>query len=336
MSGNLDFSQVPDGTRPIILTPKASSLTGAEREFFRKAKPLGFILFDKDGARNIENPDQIKSLIGQLQDSVGWPCPVLVDQEGGRVQRLSAPEWTIYPPMADFGTAFPDNPDGMSSMLADMLADMSAELKNAGFNVNCAPVLDVPGDGGHDVIGDRAFSSDPEIVGKLGYTACKAFLDNGIIPVIKHIPGHGRAPADSHHDLPYVDASLDTLKTSDFKSFSAVAASDIGPLVWAMTAHVIYLSVDRNRPASISKPVIDDIIRGDIGFSGFLVSDDLAMKALKIAGDIPARAVAALDAGCDAVMYCETSPKIMSALAKAVPPLRDDSLERLQKAVETA
>lgn len=251
---------------------------------------------------------------------VGRDCPILIDQEGGRVQRLRPPHWTNFAPMQSFE---------QSGDLEGTIRQLARELVDVGINVDCAPVLDVLCPQTHDVIGDRAFSDDPVLVAARGRTVCEFLLAENITPVIKHIPGHGRAQADSHHDLPVVDTPLLTLQNVDFAPFRALAQSNIAPHLWAMTAHVVYTALDPDHPATVSRTVIADIIRQDIGFKGFLIGDDVDMKALSRYGDVAARAQACLEAGCDAVLYCSGTLEDMHKLAESVPFLGDKALERL-------
>ena len=296
------------------------ALSDREKSFFARTNPLGFILF----ARNVRDPGQVRSLVGELRSCVGRAdAPVLIDQEGGRVQRLRPPHWRQAPPMARFGEL-----DDLlrASRAARLNASLiAAELGALGIDVDCAPVLDLPVAGAHDVIGDRAFSGDAEVVASLGRAVCDGLLAGGIIPVVKHIPGHGRASVDSHHRLPVVDADLAVLRATDFRPFG-----ELRDAPWAMTAHVVYTTLDAAAPATISKKVIETIIRGEIGFGGVLVSDDLSMKALS--GNLDDRARAALAAGCDVVLHCNGDMAEMEAVAAATHPLADAALERLNRA----
>ncbi|MCK6418623.1 MAG: beta-N-acetylhexosaminidase [Alphaproteobacteria bacterium] len=302
--------------RAAIFSLAGPELTAEERTLFARANPLGFILF----ARNVQNPDQLRTLTMDLRAVVGRDCPILIDQEGGRVQRLRPPHWTNFAPMQSFE---------QSGDLEGTIRQLARELVDVGINVDCAPVLDVLCPQTHDVIGDRAFSDDPVLVAARGRTVCEFLLAENITPVIKHIPGHGRAQADSHHDLPVVDTPLLTLQNVDFAPFRALAQSNIAPHLWAMTAHVVYTALDPDHPATVSRTVIADIIRQDIGFKGFLIGDDVDMKALSRYGDVAARAQACLEAGCDAVLYCSGTLEDMHKLAESVPFLGDKALERL-------
>jgi beta-N-acetylhexosaminidase len=296
-------------------------LSGDEKRFFADARPAGFILFE----RNCQNPDQVRALVQELLDCIGQAqAPILIDQEGGRVQRLKPPHWRDAPPPAVF-KVLAGLDQGLAVEAARLNAQLiAAELLDVGITVNCAPVLDVPGPGSHEIIGDRAFGDDPATVSALGLATAEGFLSMGVLPVIKHIPGHGRAKADSHHDLPLVDASMADLESVDFPSFRALRH-----MPWAMTAHVVYAALDKAAPATTSALVISDAIRGTIGFDGVLVSDDLSMKAL--AGSMQARAEAALAAGCDLVLHCCGDMVEMQNVAQGVASLSNAAAVRLAR-----
>jgi len=300
-------------------------LTAAERAFFRDCNPLGLIVF----GRNINNPAQVTDLVADFRAVVGRSdAPVLIDQEGGRVARLKPPHWRNAPPAGRLGalvaTAGIDVACEAVRLNSRLLA---AELAPLGIDVDCAPVADVPVPGAHDIIGDRAYSTDPGLVGKLAHACAIGLLEGGVIPVIKHIPGHGRARADSHAELPIVDEPLAALERTDFLPFRTLAH-----LPWAMTAHVLYSAIDPERPATTSQRVISEIIRDRIGFDGVLVSDDLSMQALK--GDLASRADAALTAGCDVVLHCTGVLAEMQEIAQVVPALSDRAAERLRRGRE--
>ena len=299
------------------------TLSAAEKDFFRQVQPWGFILF----ARNIKDPVQVKALIVQLRDTVAdGGAPVLIDQEGGRVARLKPPYWRERPPAARFGALHETHPEAAREatyLNARLIAHDLAEL---GINVDCLPVLDVPALGGHDIIGDRAFAADPATIIALGRAQIEGLMDGGVLPVMKHIPGHGRAGADSHLALPRVTASLAELSASDFVTFRSL---DQCPL--AMTAHVVYESIDPQRPATTSPKVIRDVIRGEIGFSGLLMSDDLSMKALD--GPLSVRAKAALFAGCDLVLHCNGDMDEMRDVASEVKELEGPARRRSEQAL---
>lgn len=283
-------------------------MTAREAAFFRETRPWGFILF----RRNVETPEQVRRLTGALRETVGEAdAPVLVDQEGGRVQRLGPPHWPKYPPGRAYGQLTdPAERRSMAWLGARLIAE---DLLAVGINVDCAPVLDVPAPGAHDVIGDRAYAATPAEVASLGRAAAEGLIAGGVLPVVKHMPGHGRAMTDSHERLPVVVARLPAL-AGDFTPFRACA-----DLPAAMTAHVVYVGIDPERPATASKLVIERVIRGDIGFGGLLLSDDLSMRALK--GDFRGRAEAALGAGCDVVLHCNGDIAEMQAVASGARPL---------------
>ena len=251
-------------TQAVIFGCSGLSLKEAEKRFFADADPYGFILF----SRNCDTPDQIRKLVDDLRASVGRiDAPVLIDQEGGRVARLTPPHWREAPAAAIFGKLTDNDPEKASRAVFINALLLAFELAELGIDVDCAPVLDLSFPDGDKVIGDRAFSSDPEIISQLGKRACEGFLKGGILPVIKHIPGHGRALCDSHLALPVVDDSLETLDATDFQPFRQLA-----DMPWAMTAHVVYSAIDPAHPATTSKIIIEDIIRSRIGFKGVLVS----------------------------------------------------------------
>lgn len=251
-------------------------------------------------------------------------APILIDQEGGRVARLRPPHWREAPPAADFGALAEHDEEGACQAARLNARLIGTELAQLGIDVDCAPVLDVPAPGSHAIVGDRAFGTSPALVARLGRAAIEGFLSAGVIPVIKHIPGHGRARVDSHHELPVVEAGLDELRAVDFAPFAALADAP-----WAMTAHVVYQAIDADNPATTSKTAITDIIRGEIGFDGVLVSDDLSMKALS--GSLGERAAAALAAGCDIALHCNAEMDEMRAVAEAAPPLTPAAEERIAR-----
>ena len=311
-----------DDTGPlkaVIYGCSGATLTGDERLFFTEVRPTGFILFE----RNCLDSGQVLRLVAELKEITGRAgTPILIDQEGGRVQRLKPPNWRDHPAAAAFG-AVAKHDRALACEAARLNAELiAAELLDIGITVDCAPVLDVPAPGSHDIIGDRAFGDDPDTVAALGLAAAEGFLSRGVLPVIKHIPGHGRAAADSHHDLPVVEAAAAELEKTDFPPFRA-----LGHMPWAMTAHVVYTALDKDNPATTSEKVIRNTIRGGLGFDGVLVSDDIGMKAL--AGTYCERATAALAAGCDLVLHCSGDIAEMEDAARGVGPLTDETLARL-------
>ncbi len=272
--------------KPVMLTPQGAVLSAEEKGLYAKHKPYGFILFGK----HCQTPEQVQKLCADLRDYAGDDVVIAIDQEGGRVARMREPEWQNFPAAADMQDVY------------QTYLELGSMLKGNGLTMNFAPCLDVVPDGGTcDAIGDRCFSSDPQTTGEKGAECIKGLLDAGITPVIKHMPGHGRAKEDSHFFLPVVKASVEDLK-QDLIPFKNNADCAHG-----MTCHVIYEAWDAEHPATLSKVVIQDIIRGEIGFKGLLFSDDLAMKALDRYGDIVARVKLCLDAGCDIALPCHTS-----------------------------
>ncbi len=297
------------------------TLGKAERDFFRTADPLGFILF----ANNCESPDQIRALTAALKSSVGRAdALVLIDQEGGRVSRLKPPHWRAAPAAAAFGTVFERDSEGALEAARLNARLLAADLDDIGINVDCAPVLDVPVPGAHDVIGDRAFSAAPETVAALGEAFCAGLLEGGVMPVLKHIPGHGRAMTDSHHHLPVVNAPLEELRLRDFLPFKALAAQP-----FAMAAHVVYQAIDAKAPATVSRAVTDGVIRGELGFEGLLLSDDLSMEALE--GSLAERTGAVLAGGCDVALHCSGKLDEMEAVAAVSGAMSEAAMARLAR-----
>ena len=306
-----------------ILGCAGTALTDEEKVFFEAIDPLGFILF----ARNVETPDQVRDLVRSLRETVGRNAPVLIDQEGGRVQRLKPPHWPARPPMSAFGRlARHDLPQGRRAarLNAHLIA---AELSDLGIDVDCLPLLDIPVEGSDNIIGDRAFGSDPALVADLGRAVIDGLLDGGVMPIVKHIPGHGRATVDSHKALPVVATERATLESTDFASFRALRDAP-----WAMTAHVIYSAYDDRRPATLSPVVVEQVIRGFIGCEAVLLSDDLSMQALS--GSFRDRAAESLEAGCDVVLHCNGRMDEMLGVAEGLRPLDDAALMRLAVAEE--
>ena len=299
------------------------ALSAVERDFFRDARPWGFILF----ARNISDSAQVKALIDELRETVGdAAAPVLIDQEGGRVARLKPPHWNARLPAARFGALHAIHPEAGREATYLNARLIAHDLTQLGINVDCLPVLDVPVPGAHDIIGDRAFATDPATIIALGRSQIEGLMDGGVLPVMKHIPGHGRAGADSHLALPRVDTSIEELSASDFVTFRSLDQCPI-----AMTAHVVYESIDPQRPATTSPKVIRDVIRGEIGFEGLLMSDDLSMKALD--GPLSVRAKAALFAGCDLALHCNGDMEEMRDVATEVKILDGAALKRSDHAL---
>ncbi len=315
---------VPDRPLPraIIFACSGLSLTDEEARFFSEADPLGLILF----ANNCETPEQLKTLISRFRDAVGRAdAPILIDQEGGRVTRLKDPHWRHPPPAAIFAEAAKTDLDGACTLARTNARLMGRDLMELGITVDCAPVVDVPVPGAHDIIGDRALGLDPDRIATLGRAVCDGLLDEGVSPVIKHMPGHGRALADSHKNLPRVGEPLELLEKTDFKPFQLLS-----DMPYAMTAHIVFDAIDSERPATVSSRVIDEVIRGSIGFDGVVLSDDIGMEALS--GTPAERAKAVIEAGCDVVLECWGKLDVMQSIAPAVPRLSDASAERLVRA----
>ena len=296
-------------------------LTEDERAFFAKARPWGFILF----RRNIDTPEQVRALTDGLRAAIGDPdAPILIDQEGGRVQRMGPPHWPKYPPGDAYlkSTNDPQDARDLVRLGARLIAH---DLREVGINVDLAPVLDVPVPGSHDIVGDRAYGQDPQTVALLGRAAAEGLLAGGVLPCIKHMPGHGRAFADSHKDLPTVHADFETLDAWDFAPFKAL--SDM-PL--AMTAHIVFAAIDKKRPATQSKKAVR-LMREHLGFSGLILTDDLSMQALK--GSLGERANQSLIAGCDVVLHCNGVLSEMQEVADAVGKLKGRAKARAEAAL---
>jgi beta-N-acetylhexosaminidase len=270
-----------------------TSLGAEERAFFRDVRPWGFILF----ARNIGSSDEVRALTDALREAVDdGQTLIFVDQEGGRVQRLRPPLARKRQAAAPFGDLYARDPDAAVEAVRLNHRLLAHELRDHGITADCAPCVDLLSPQGHGIIGDRAFGADAATVSALGRAACDGLLSGGVAPVIKHMPGHGRASVDSHLALPVVETDLDTLDATDFAPFRALNDAPMG-----MTAHVVYAAADPDLALTVSKPAIDAIVRGRIGFDGLLMSDDLSMKAL--GGDLASRAGRAVEAGCDVVLH---------------------------------
>jgi beta-N-acetylhexosaminidase len=310
--------------RAVIFGCDGLELTAEEQAFFREVQPWGFILFK----RNCESPEQVRKLTTEMRKLLGRAnAPILIDQEGGRVQRLRGDGWRSRPAPASFGALNRQDPATAREMAYTNARLMAKDLADIGVNVDCTPVVDVPVDGAHDIIGDRAFGRDPWLVASLGQAVIDGMLDGGVLPVIKHVPGHGRARADSHMELPVVGTSRDELERSDFAPFRALAQSP-----FAMTAHVVYAAIDPTAPATTSKRVIDEIVRGFMGYDGCLLTDDLTMRALK--GTLTDRVKASLAAGCDIILHCTRNMDEMREIAAATPVLSGKALERAERALK--
>jgi len=309
--------------RAFITGSAGPVLTAEERDFLRDADPWGFIVFK----RNIESPDQLLALVESFREAVGRSdAPVLVDQEGGRVQRLGPPHWPCYPAAADYGRLFAR--DHQAGVAAARLGArlMAHDLAMLGITVDCLPVADVPAVGADPVIGDRAYAQTPESVSVLGAAVAAGLAEGGVLPVVKHTPGHGRATVDSHEKLPIVSADRVTLEGSDFQPFRALRNLPI-----AMTAHVVFTAIDPGGPATTSARVVREVIREWIGFDGVLMSDDISMGAL--AGRIRDRVRAAIGAGCDMVLHCNGRLDEMRDVAAEAPALAGRSAQRAAAAL---
>jgi beta-N-acetylhexosaminidase len=308
-------------TRPraVVFGCAGERLTPEERRFFAETDPLGFVLF----RRNCSDREQVRALVAEFRASVSRDdAPVLIDQEGGRVARLRPPHWRAYPAAAEIAAL----PDPLAEEAARLGARLIAEdLHEAGITVDAMPVLDLPEADADPVIGDRAYGAEPARVGRLGRAVCEGLLAGGVLPIVKHMPGHGRARVDSHKSLPRVEADLAELAGWDFAPFRALAA-----MPWAMTAHIVYAAIDDTAPATLSRRVIDEVIRGEIGFDGVLVSDDISMGALS--RSLAERSRRALEAGCDVALHCSGVFDEMVEIAEAVPPLTAAAEARIARA----
>jgi beta-N-acetylhexosaminidase len=309
--------------RAFITGVSGLTLTADERDFMRAARPWGFILFK----RNIETPAQVAALVTELGKSVDDPdAPVLIDQEGGRVQRFGPPHWPVYPPGAVFGTLYDiDRELGLTAarLSARLIA---ADLIGLGVTVDCLPLADVPVAGADAVIGNRAYGTEPGKVAAIARAVTEGLQQGGVLPVLKHIPGHGRATADTHFRLPEVDTPQAELERTDFAAFQPLA-----DLPMAMTAHVVFSALDAAQPATTSATIIEQVIRGSIGFQGLLMSDDVSMNAL--AGSIAERTAAIVAAGCDMVLHCNGRLDEMREVARQAPVLSGRALERARYAL---
>jgi beta-N-acetylhexosaminidase len=308
--------------RAFITGLAGPTLTPAERAFVREREPWGFIIFK----RNIETPAQLSRLTASVRDAVGRDAPVLVDQEGGRVQRLGPPHWPPYPPGAAYGRLY--DSDAAQGLRAAYLGArlIAADLAAVGIDVDCLPIADVPAGEADPIIGDRAYGDTAEKVASLARAVADGLLAGGVLPVLKHIPGHGRATADSHSALPVVETDRATLGETDFAAFRPLFDLPLG-----MTAHVVYTAIDPIAPATTSVTLVRDVIRDWLGFRGLLMSDDISMGALS--GSIEARSRAAISAGCDVVLHCSGELDEMRAVASAVPLLSGKAEARAEAAL---
>lgn len=310
-------------TRAFITGVSGTELTAVEREFIRDQRPWGFILFK----RNVATPAQVAALVAELRKEVGVAdAPVLIDQEGGRVQRLGPPHWPVYPPGAVFSTLY-DTDSALGLTAARLSARLiAADLADLDITVDCLPLADVPVAGADAVIGNRAYGTEPVKVAAIARAVTEGLEQGGVLPVLKHIPGHGRATADTHFKLPTVDTPRDELERTDFAAFKPLS-----DLPMAMTAHVVFSAVDPAHPATTSATMIADVIRGAIGFQGLLMSDDVSMNALS--GNIAERTRAIFAAGCDVALHCNGNIEEMRAVAGQTPLLSGRALERANAAL---
>lgn len=312
----------PLASRAFITGLSGLTISPLERAFLRDAAPWGLIIFK----RNISNPQQVADLVCDFRDAVGWEAPVLVDQEGGRVQRLGPPQWSAYPPGAVYGAIY--DRDKASGLAAARLGAhlIASDLRALGIDVDCLPLADVPISGADNVIGDRAYGTTPDKVAAIAGAVAEGLLAGGVLPVLKHLPGHGRARADSHKELPVVDTDRATLEQTDFAAFRPLKHLPLG-----MTAHVVFSAIDRLAPATTSVTMVREVIRGSIGFAGLLMSDDVSMGALS--GTIATRSQQALAAGCDVVLHCNGDLAEMREVASVAPELAGAAAERAHAAL---
>ncbi|HEX4411637.1 MAG TPA: beta-N-acetylhexosaminidase [Xanthobacteraceae bacterium] len=308
--------------RAFITGLSGPELTAEERQFLKDAAPWGLIVFK----RNVTDPDGLRRLIDDFRDVVGWQAPVLIDQEGGRVQRLGPPHWPSYPPGAAYSAIYDRDPH-MGLATAKLGARLiAADLHAVGIDVDCLPLADVPVAEADPIIGDRAYGTVPDKVAAIAGAIAEGLLEGGVLPVLKHIPGHGRATADSHEKLPVVETDRNTLEATDFAAFRSLNALPLG-----MTAHVVFTALDPGAPATTSITIVKDVIRDSIGFRGLLMSDDVSMGALS--GTLAERAQAALAAGCDMVLHCNGRMSEMLAVAEATPELAGEAGRRAEAAL---
>jgi len=308
--------------RAFITGVAGPALTAAERQFLKETQPWGLIIFK----RNVVDAPSLRRLVDEFRVMVGRDAPVLIDQEGGRVQRLGPPHWPTYPPGAAYGALYDQDRDAGLAAARLGARLMAADLTAVGIDVDCAPLADVPVPGADPIVGDRAYGTEPDKVAAIAGAIATGLADGGILPVLKHIPGHGRATADSHHRLPAVDTDSATLNATDFAAFRPLAA-----LPMAMTAHVVFTAFDPLAPATTSATIVRDVIRDSIGFKGLLMSDDISMGALS--GSLGERTGAALAAGCDMVLHCNGNMPEMLAVAAATPLLAGQAARRAAAAL---
>lgn len=301
----------------VIYGVSGPRLTKSEARFFADINPWGFILF----ARNIEGPLQVRALTAALRDCVGRDCFIFIDQEGGRVQRLRPPHWMNYPALATYGRIYDKDQEVAERGVYLHHRLIADDLRRLGIDADCAPVLDIPTEEADPIISDRAFSHDPRAVIDMAHAAMAGLMEGGVVPVIKHIPGHGRAKVDSHKDLPIIQSSHADMQGQDFLPFRTLRHAPM-----AMTAHAVYDCIDKNHPATLSNQLISTLIRDEFGFDGLLMSDDLDMKALS--GELSLRAGKALAAGCDVVLHCSGDMKAMVTVASGINAMTPKAEQR--------
>ena len=305
---------------PVVFGLKNHKLNNKEKEFFKKSNPLGFILFE----RNCKTFNQTKSLIKDLKKTTSHKNTIImIDQEGGRVARLKKPDWKLYPSAETFGKTAEKNLNLGKKLTFINSLEIAKDLKRLGINMNCAPVLDVKYDFTNNVIGDRSFSTKPKIVSELGKSFCNAHKKAGVIPVIKHIPGHGASRKDSHKTTPHINMDIISLNKVDFFPFKKLNNESV-----AMVAHIIYSKIDKEI-ACYSKKVIEKIIRKKIGFKGLLISDDINMKALK--GTIKDKVLSILKSGCEVILHCNGNMKEMTQIHSSIPLIKNTTLKKISK-----
>lgn len=314
--------------KAIIVDATGAELTREERELFRAQKPAGFILFK----RNCISKAQVKELVAAMRECAGRDdLPVLIDQEGGTVSRLKAPEWTEYPAAKTFGAMAASSRAEAVKATRLNSQHMAADLLELGVTVNCNPVVDVPAPDCHEFLAaSRTYSNDPEVVGLLGEAVCRGLLDGGVTPIIKHIPGHGRAKVDSHLALPVAEASHADLSAIDFKPFKYLSNTDMKTALWAMAAHVVYSALDPDSAATISRRITDSVVRGEIGFKGVLLADDVSMKAL--GGTLESRVKNTMAAGMDLTMLCNAPFEDRVLALEVAPKLTPEAAARIEDA----
>ncbi len=318
-AGDVSASGIPAA---VIFGVGGKRLSAEEKAFFAEVNPFGYILF----TRNCESPEQVRALVSELNDLHGRAVlPVLIDQEGGRVARLRPPYWRASPPAGKLAAIAGCNIEQACEAIRLNARLIASELRGLGINVNCAPVADILIEGAHQIVGDRAYGSDPEQVATLASAMADGLMEGGVLPVLKHIPGHGRALADSHEALPVVDTKLEELRRTDFVPFKR-----LNNLPFAMTAHVLYTAIDPNQLATVS-PAAIRLIREELGFDGCLMSDDLSMHAMT--GDFGERTQRTLDAGCDLVLHCNGNMEEMQSIARQLRPMTKQAAQRANRAL---